>query len=419
MTPTGPDRTGSHRDATVEAVADRPPADGPMWDPFDEAHVADPFPIYRRMRDEFPVYRNERDGFYALSRFDDVASANADWETYSSAEGIDLDNTGSIFFGAGNMVEEDPPLHRQLRAVVRHHLTPALVASTEPSIAAKAERLGAGLAARLHDGDAVDVVAALCLPLPLDVVGSLMGLDPERQQYVHDRFLVMFARESGSASIPQAALDAAQDVRDLLHDQLEERRRTPREDLLTAIAHGELDDRPMLPEERIGLSTLVITAAISTTRNLLASIFWYAGRDDALRRRLVDDVAGHRGAIEEFLRYDSPIQNTARVTTRDVELHGVRIPEGAQVSLVFGAANRDERQFPDPDRLDLDRVVRRHYAFGGGIHTCIGAPLARLETRLALRHALPQLPAFACTGREHRALKFNERGFEMLEIATP
>lgn len=389
-----------------------------LWDPFDAAHVTDPFPIYRRMRDDFPVYHSERYGFYALSRFDDVATANADWETYSSAEGIDLDNTGSIFFGAGNMVEEDPPLHHQLRSVVRHHLTPALVGSCEPRIAADAHRLGVEIGDRLRSGEAVDVVEALCLPLPLRVVGDLMGLEPDLQDDVHTRFLTMFARESGSQEIPPAALEAAAEVRSLLHEQLESRLRSPRGDLLSAIACGELDDRAMTPEERIGLSTLVITAAISTTRNLIASILWYAAQDDGLRRRLVEEPGLHRSAIEEFLRYDSPIQNTARVTTRAVELHGVTIPAGAQVSLVYGAANRDERQFPDADRLDLERVVRRHYAFGGGIHTCIGAPLARLEARSALEHALPELPPFVPTGSHLRALKFNERGFEMLEVTA-
>lgn len=387
-----------------------------VWNPFDADHVADPFPIYRRLRDELPLYHNVEQDFYALTRYEDVAPANADWVTYSSADGVDLDNTGSIFFGPGNVVEEDPPVHTQLRAVVRHHLTPKLVASLEPEVTAEAIALADALAVRLQDGETIDVIAELCLSLPLRVIGDLLGLEPDQQDELYTRFLAMFERESGSPTIPDVALAAAREVRATLHEQLEDRLHAPRRDLLTAIALGEVDGRPLTEEERVGMSTLIVGAGISTTKNLLSSIFWYVSHDAELRRRLEadDDV---RRAIEEFLRYDSPIQNSTRVTTRDVELHGEIVPAGSRVTLVYGSANRDERQFPDADVLDLQRDVRRHFAFGAGVHMCIGAPLARLETRLVLQHALPRLPALRYAGHSIRSLKMNERGFEQLALA--
>lgn len=389
-----------------------------VWNPFDADHVADPFPIYRRLRDEHPLYHNEEQDFYALSRYEDVARANADWETYSSAEGVDLDDTGSIFFGPGNIVEEDPPFHGQLRAVVRHHLTPKLVASLEPEVTAEAVALADVVGARLRDGETVDVIAELCLALPLRVIGNLLGLEPDLQDEVYARFLAMFERESGNPTIPDAALAATREVRATLHEQLEDRLRTPREDLLTAIAHGEVDGRPLTEQERVGMGTLIVGAGISTTKNLLSSIFWYVSHDAGIRRQLEAGHADVRCAIEEFLRYDSPIQNSTRVTTRDVELHGEVVPEGSRMTLVYGSANRDERQFPDPDVLDLERDVRRHFAFGAGVHMCIGAPMARLETRLVLQHGLPRLPALRYAGHNVRSLKMNERGFEQLALAA-
>ncbi len=137
--------------------------------------------------------------------------------------------------------------------------------------------------------------------------------------------------------------------------------------------------------------------------------------DEDIRQSVVGlPSEGVKNAVEEFLRFDSPIQNSSRITRQEVVLHGVTIPKGARVTLVYGSANRDERQYTNPDQIQFDRNVGRHIAFGGGIHMCIGAPLARLEARVVLEHGLPKLPRFELVGRPVRSLKMNERGFESL-----
>jgi cytochrome P450 len=386
--------------------------DTTVWDPFDERFIEDPFPAYARMREEFPVYHNQERGFYALSRWDEVVEANKDWETYSSAEGVDLDNTGSIFFGEGNIVETDPPSHALFRSVLTDYISRSFVRLQEEHVNRRVDELVSSLEGRTR----VDLVADFCTLLPLGVVCGMLGIDKGDHTWVYGRFMDMFARESGSEEIPPSALAAAAEVRDYLARHLAARREEPREDLLSAIAHGRVGDRSLTHVEQVGMSTLVIGAGISTTKNLLSNIFWYLAQDPALRRE-VEDAAGRAPVIiEEFLRFDSPIQNSSRTATREVELHEVIIPEGATVTLVYGSANRDPEQFDDPDRLDMSRRVGKHMAFGGGVHLCIGAPLARLEAKVVLQRGLHRLAPFSLAGQPERSLKMNERGFESLPV---
>lgn len=384
-----------------------------LWDPFDKRFIDDPFPTYAQLRAEHPVYVNEERGFYALTRWDDVVEANRDWQTYSSAQGVDLDNTGSIFFGEGNVVETDPPSHDLFRLVLKDHISPGFVRMQEADVVRRVDELTERLAGRSQ----VDLAAEFCTRLPLGVVADLLGLEASDHEWVYRRFMDMFLRESGSEEIPPSALAAAAEIRDFLAKELSTRRADGRDDLLTAIAHGHVGDRPLSHVEQVGMSTLVIAAGISTTKNLLTNIFWYLGQDPALRARVQDLAPRNAPAmVEEFLRFDSPIQNSSRTATRDVELHGVTIPEGATVTLVYGSANRDVARFDDADVLDVERRVGKHMAFGGGVHLCIGAPLARLEAKIVLQNALPRLAPYAIDGEPERVLKMNERGFETMPV---
>lgn len=385
----------------------------PLWDPFAKSFIDDPFPAYTALRDAHPVYHNADRGFYALTRWDDVVEANRDWATYSSADGVDLDKTGSIFFGEGNVVETDPPSHDLFRLVLKDHISPGFVRMQESDVARRVDEL----VARLEGRTQVDLASEFCTRLPLGVVCDLLGLDSSDHDWVYGRFMDMFFREAGSEAIPESSLHAAAEVRDFLAAELTARRSEPKDDLLSTIAHGEVGDRPLSPVEQVGMSTLVISAGISTTKNLLTNIFWYLGQDSDLRRQVQDSAPkSAAGIVEEFLRFDSPIQNSSRTAMRDVELHDVTIPEGSIVTLVYGSANRDPQRFENPDVLDPARRVGKHMAFGGGVHLCIGAPLARLEAKIVLQRALPNLPDYTINGEPERVMKMNERGFEVLPV---
>jgi cytochrome P450 len=387
-----------------------------LFDPFAPATMADPYPAYRVLRDERPVHHNVERGFYALSRYQDVLDACGDWERYSSeGDGVDLDGHGSTLMGAGNVVETDPPLHEELRRVIRRRFTPKAVAAMEPAIRERVRRLRDDL----RPGRVHDVVDLVCARLPADVVGDLLGVPPHQRAALFDLVARTSARDPGRSGIPERAVRAAGRARELLAGLLDERLEQPRDDLVSAVAHGVACGRPLTREQRVGLCYLMLSAGTFSTKNLLTTIFWHLGRDAALRA----DVVGHPGLsaefVEEILRFDAPLQNLARTTTAPVTLHGTTIPAGARVVLLFGSANRDERVFTDPDTIDVRRPRVRNLAFGGGIHNCIGAPLARLEARIVVEDLLPALGGFTVEPGERRTRKQNERGFERLSIRLP
>lgn len=395
------------------------------YDPSSYEIQADPHPVYRWMREEAPLYRNERLDFWALTRFEDVLAGLVDHRTYSSAQGTLIEQgmgTGrGQAEGAEMMIFSDPPTHTRLRKLVSRAFTPRRVAELEPAI----RELCAGwldpLVAR-GGGDMVKDFAAL---LPMTVISMLLGIpeaDRDRARRWSDG---MLHRDPGSVDPPPSAMEAGANLYAYLTEQMEERRREPRDDMMTALVRAEIDDdgggtRRLTDAQVVNFCLLLAVAGNETTTKLIGALTVALEEFRDQRELLLDDPGLVPGAVEEILRFDPPSHYQGRVNTRDVEWHGRHVPAGSRILFVNGAANRDDREFADPDRFDVRRDVERHLAFGQGIHHCLGAALARLETRVALEEMLRRMPGFE-VDLEHleRMHSSNVRGLSGVPFACP
>jgi hypothetical protein len=343
------------------------------------------YDTYRALRDRHPVWRHPERGFYALSRFEDVRAAANDHLSFSS-QGT------SISQGLLPMIQQlDPPRHDALRALVSLAFTPRRVEAMEPRIRAIARELVDGFAAK---GEC-DLLHDFAAQLPSLVIGELIGVPPERRA----DFLAWTAALVGADPADPAAGERlgrpmAKIYREFA-ELLDARRRAPRDDLASALLAAEIDGTRLAQEELLGFCFVLLVAGNDTTTNLIANGAVLLARHPDQRALLARDPARIPNAVEEMVRYDSPAQALPRIATRDHERHGVRIPAGAEVLLLWGSANHDEREFPEPERFDVGRRMRRHLAFGQGVHFCLGANLARLEARVAFEELLARLPAWA------------------------
>jgi cytochrome P450 len=376
-----------------------------VYDPYSAAFKADPWLVYRQLRDHAPVYRSEKWGFWALSRFEDVRGAARDHETFLSFEGIDIDDTAKDMSSPGFLPDVDNPRHDQLRRIVQRSFLPRTIAKLEDDV----RRVITGLVDRFADEGEADIAQDLSWPIPYAVFFDVLGLPvtgSDREDLVRWSHGLK-DRENDDPRLTPVAWDALHNTKDYLAAVLTERRRSPREDLLSTLATASVEDHegtPFAPptidrdSEIVGLAFVLFMAGVESTSALLSTAFRELALHPDQRRALVEDPSGISAAVEEALRFDAPLQVSGRTTTRDVELHGVTIPAGQRVFLIHGSANRDERQFDDPDRFDVFRAPKRHMSFSEGLHGCLGAPLARLEARVALEVALPRLGDYAISG---------------------
>jgi cytochrome P450 len=364
------------------------------YDPYSYELDVDPYPAYRHLRDREPVYYNARLDFFALTRFDDVLDAFVDWQTYSSARGtvlelMDHEITGPL------IIFMDPPRQTRLRNLVSKAFTPRRVAELEPRI----REIATGYLEPLRERTSCDIVREFTAKLPMDVISTLLGIPAEDRDMFRGWSNDVLHREPGNPMPPASALRAMTAMLDYIRACMAERRRRPREDMMTALLQAELPDgaggRTRLSDVEIeSFINLLATAGNETVTKLLATALYWLWRNPDQRRLLVADPKLVPGAVEETLRYDPPSQYQGRTLTREVELHGRALPEGARVLLINGATGRDERRFPDPDRFDVRRRIELHLGFGYGHHICLGANLARLESRIALGELLARIPDY-------------------------
>jgi cytochrome P450 len=361
------------------------------YDPYDFDIDADPHPVWRRMRDEAPLYRNDKYEFWALSRYGDVASGLTDWRTYSSGRGTLLEFIrNDVQFPPGMIIFEDPPLHDAHRALLSRVFSPRRVAQLEPRVRAYCARS----LDPLVGGDRIDFIAHLGSQMPMRVIGMLLGIPEQDQEELRAAVDTRLSLEEGGGGSPTAQDLEGQIVETgRFSEYIGWRRENPSDDLMTELLtarfvddHGE--ERTLRDDELVGYIGLLAAAGNETTTRLIGWTAYLLDRFPDQRRLLVADRSLVPNTIEEILRYEAPSPVQARYVTQDVELHGTRVPKGSALLLLNGSANRDEREFEDADRLDVQRRNVHHLSFGYGAHFCLGASLARLEGRVALEEIL-------------------------------
>jgi cytochrome P450 len=329
------------------------------------------FDWFAGMREEHPVILDERMGmpWWHVFRYEDVERVLTDHASFSSR------GTPFEHMLGETMLVKDPPDHRKLRSLVNLAFTPRAVARLEGRVAEMTQRL----LDRVRAKGELDIVADVAAPLPSQVICEMLGIPESDWENVH-----RWAQFDGS--------NRPTPLRDYFRDLVEERRRSPREDLVTALTAAEIDGQRLTERELLSFCTLLFFAGQETTKNLIANFFLTLSDHPEDQARLTSEPTLIPSAVEEVLRFLPPVWFVMRRTAVDVEVAGVRIPADAMVMPWMASANRDSTRFPEPNRFDVTREPNRHLGFGHGIHFCVGAPLTRLEAAVALPMMLQQLP---------------------------
>ncbi len=365
-----------------------------IYDPYSRAYQEDPYPRYRHFRDDEPCTYNADMDFYALFRFDDVWDATLDWETMSSSLGPVLESRGQLPDGIFSIIGMDPPRHTRIRNIISRGFTPRRIAAMEDEIRAVARGYLEPLAER---GD-FDFAQDFAVKFPMDVISVLLGI-PESDRDLYRRSIDGSLARDPDGGIDEENADSSATTRSYMSELIAERRKAPREDLITVLAEAEYEDvdgvrKPLSDDETQAFTSLLAAAGAETTAKLLGHALYLLWKHPDQRAALWADPSMIPNAIEETLRFEAPSQFQGRVALRDSTWHGVTIPKGARVALVTGSACRDEREYLEPDRYDARRKMDREIYFGHGHHVCIGKSLARLETRIALEEVGRLFPGY-------------------------
>ena len=366
------------------------------FDPFSDDFFNAPFNTYRRLRDEAPVYHNEKYGFWALSRYEDVEPALKDCDTYSSARGITMD----MYLAEPDptrppmIIMMDPPEHTLMRKLVNKVFTPRAIADLESMIREKVLEVANDL-----NRKAFDVVADFGAIFPVEVISTMLGVPPEDRQRVRQWTDKQLERHSGDFHVPPEGVAAAQEVAMFYYELVCERRAHPQDDMISRLTQVDVvrgDDVAKLTDLEIASFAMMLGGAgAETVVKLIGNAAVTFAENPDQWRKLREDRSKISSAFEELLRYEAPSQYQLRYSTRDVTLHGTTIPASSIVMLINGSATRDERAFVDADRFDIDRKPSGHNLnFGYGIHSCLGAALARMEGRIALDVMLDLMPDY-------------------------
>jgi len=398
-------------------------------DPIPHAAADDPHPVYRQLREDYPVHYVEKRDLWVLSRHDDILAAIKDPETFSSAQGV----VPSGFMPENpTLIVLDPPEHGNMRKAVMRAFTPRRMAAMSDQVRGFARQLldsllaagalqsagashTAGVApatgTRPSAGE-VDAFEGYTDPLPIYVMAELLGVDAsERPMFKRCGDAIVYS----SGAEPEILLAAQRELTEYLQTVFDERKREPKNDLISLLLTSSEEGRALENDELLGLCFLLLVAGTETTTSALGNAMLLLEQHRDARNKLIEDPTLIPAAVEEILRFDAPVQGLSRVVRRDVEIRGQKIPEGARVHLLFASANRDPSVFDEPDRFDITRTPNNHLSFSLGIHFCLGASLARLELRIGLEELLARAPDYRlCVDGLERLPSDTNRGFAKL-----
>ncbi|MEK5501802.1 cytochrome P450 [Bacillus sp. FSL M8-0168] len=355
------------------------------WIPMKEISSSEdrlfPFPIYNRLRQTSPVRFDDDRKCWDIFAYEDVQYVLKSPKLFSSKRGGDMQGK--------TMLTMDPPRHTSMRAIVNKAFTPKAVKQLESHIG----EVTAFLLDETRDRRSFDLVDDLAAPLPVIIIAELLGVPPEdRSMFKHYSDILVSGASDSSDEAVKLMSKRRKEGNDYLKDYfkriIKERKKSPKEDLISLLIQAEVEGEKLTEEELLGFCTLLLVAGNETTTNLIANAVRYLTEDAHTQEAVRHDLSLVPHLVEETLRYYPPVQAIGRVAAQDTEIRGVSIPKGSSVISWVASANRDETKFDDPESFRLDRKSNPHMSFGFGIHFCLGAPLARLEANIALSHLL-------------------------------
>ena len=368
-----------------------------VFDPFSEEYFTNPFDIYRRMREETPLYYDEKEDFYALTRHVDVAAALKDFETYSSTRGCDLAMVRKgISAEMKSIIFMDPPEHRHMRSLLNKAFTPRAIQAQHETVHEVIDKyLGA------VDPDQFDVVQDFSGPFPVEVITRMAGVPEEYRQQVRHWIDTSLHREPGQIEASESGMQANIDTAMYYFGLVQQRRQDPQDDMISRLIAAEVPGedgqlRKLDDVEITSFATLLGGAGAETVTKLVGSAAVLFARNPEQWEKLQEDRSKVPGAVEELLRYEGPVQYNVRYTLKEAHVSGGTIPAGKPVFVMNAAANRDPDAFTDADIFDIERdqTEAQHLGLGYGIHSCLGAALARMESRIALEKLLDFMPRY-------------------------
>jgi cytochrome P450 len=361
----------------------------PRFDHNSPEFIANPYPVYSRLRETDPVHFSEAyDGYYVLTRYEDVRNALLDWELFSSARPGVTSIPASVKRDFQEIpLEFDPPEHTPYRKLISRFFTRNAIKELEPGFHGIARNLLHGMT----EAGGGDFVQDFALPYVSRALAYFLQVpEGDSERWMHWAHAIFHGRLTDRAMADRASGEMIAYVDSVV----EQRRRNPGDDLFSVLATSRLNGRTLTDDELHGYGVLMLNAGQETSVNGIGNSLWYLAEHPEDRERLMREPGLLDDAIEEFLRFMSPIQLLGRTTTAQTTLHGRSVPAESTVAMCYAAANRDPERFSDADQCVIDRRPNPHLAFGSGPHTCLGAHLARAEIRVALEEVFQTMPRY-------------------------